>query len=220
VTTAYSSLIAAVQQRRQQLDRRAGQFEQLQLQIAAAENELAAARAASALHARVTGLLTSIGEEAQETARGKVEGLATRALQVVFGEELSFILKPGDRAGQAALEMLIRSVYGETVVETPVLDARGGGMAAVVGFVLRLVVLLLTPGVRRLLLLDETFAHVSASYEARVAEFLREVADKAGVQILLVTHSDSYGQYADVAIRLELGPDGVTRITEGADENG
>lgn len=89
---------------------------------------------------------------------------------------------------------------------------------AVVGFVLRLVVLLLTPGARRFLALDESFAHVSASYEPRVAEFLREVADKAGVQIMLVTHSNAYGDLADAKYRLVLGADGKTEVFEGESE--
>lgn len=93
-------------------------------------------------------------------------------------------------------------------------------MAAVVGFVLRLVVLLLTPGTQRFLALDESFAHVSASYEPRVAEFLREVADKAEVQILLITHSDAYSDLADARYRLSLGSDGVTVVEEGVTENG
>jgi ABC-type branched-subunit amino acid transport system ATPase component len=104
------------------------------------------------------------------------------------------------------------------VVETSVLDARGGGMAAVAGFVLRLVVLLLTPGARRFLALDESFAHVSASYEPRVAEFLREVADKAGVQVLLITHSTAFSDLADARYRLTLGADGITQVHEGESE--
>ena len=90
-------------------------------------------------------------------------------------------------------------------------------MAAVVGFVLRLVVLLLTPSHRRFLALDESFAHVSASYEPRVAEFLREVADRAGVQILLITHSDAYSDLADVRYRLSLAPDGTTVVEKGTE---
>jgi DNA repair ATPase RecN len=91
-------------------------------------------------------------------------------------------------------------------------------MAAVVGFVLRLVVLLLTDGARRFLAMDETFAHVSESYASGVAEFLREVADKAGVQLLLITHSPVYGDYADANLRLVLGPDGITQVHEGETE--
>jgi hypothetical protein len=212
-------LQAAVRRRRQLLDRQAGQAEQLAAQISATESELAGYRALAELNARASALLTSIGEEAQETARGKVEELATRALQAIFGTQHSFRLEPGERGGQATLEMIIRSEYGDgEVIETGVLEARGGGMAAVVGFVLRLVVLLLTPDVCNVLFLDESFAHVSARYEGRVAEFAAEVAHKARVQLVLITHSPAFADYADTAVRLELNDGGVTVVHKGESE--
>jgi ABC-type nitrate/sulfonate/bicarbonate transport system ATPase subunit len=98
------------------------------------------------------------------------------------------------------------------IIDTPVLEARGGGMAVVVAFLLRLVILLLTPGARRILLLDEPFAFVSAEFESRVAEFLRELCDSAGVQVIMVTHSAAYGDVADRQYRLEQGPDGLAYL--------
>jgi DNA repair exonuclease SbcCD ATPase subunit len=213
-----AELVRAAAQRRQVVERQVGQAEQLGRRLADAEAEVARLGEQTELHQKVQALLTTIGEEAQETARTQVEGLVTQALQVVFGPELSFHLVPGERGGQATLDFMIRSAYAGAVVETPVLEARGGGMAAVVGFVLQLVVLLLTDGARRFLALDEPFAYVSESYAGAVAELLREVVDKAHVQVLLITHSPVYADYADVRIRLVLGPDGVTRVYEGETE--
>lgn len=170
------------------------------------------------LHEKVILSLTGVGEAAQQAAQKQIEELVTRAVQVVFGEELSFKLVPSVKRDQASLDFVLASKYGDITIETPVLEARGGGMAAVVGFVLRLVVLLLTPDARRVLVLDETFAHVSESFVPRVAEFLREVADKAGVQVVLVTHSTGYGDVADRRYRLVLGKDGITEVREGESE--
>lgn len=199
------------------LEREAGQAQQVARQGKEAQARVAELKAQAELHEQVAGLLNTIGEERQESAQQQVEELVTRALQVVFDEHLSFHMIQSVKANRAEVDFVIRSAYAGSVVETPVLDARGGGMAAVVGFVLRLVVLLLTPGARRFLALDESFAHVSASYEPRVAEFLREVADKAGVQILLVTHSPSYSDLADARYRFTL-VDGVTEVHEGESE--
>lgn len=199
-------------------ERESGEAHLVARQGKEAQAQVAELRQAVELHEQAASLLNTIGEERQDSAREQVEGLVTRALQVVFDENLSFHMVPSVRANRAEVDFVIRSAYGDSVVETSVLDARGGGMAAVAGFVLRLVVLLLTPGARRFLALDESFAHTSASYEPRVAEFLREVVDKAGVQVLLVTHSQAYGDLADAKYRLSLGPDGVTRVEEGASE--
>jgi hypothetical protein len=167
-------------------------------------------------HERVTALLTTYGEQRQETAQRQIEELVTRGLQVIFDESLSFHLIQSVRGNAAQVDFVIRSQsapeYGGTVVETPVLEARGGGMAVVVAFMLRLTVLLLTPDARRALFLDESFGHVSAEYEPRVAEFLREVCDKAGVQIVLTTHSNAYTDLADVHYETALAPDGGTAL--------
>jgi hypothetical protein len=217
--TGTAELARAVERRRSELDRRAGQLEQLQHQIGVTETELAGLRAQAGLHARVALRLTATGELAQETARAKVEDLATRALAVIFGPEHAFVLKPGDRGGQATLDLLVRSAYPDgKIVETGILEARGGGMAAVLGYVLRLVKLLLTPEIRNILFLDETFGHVSASVEPRVAEFLRLVSDRTGVQHVLITHSTVYGDFADQAVRLEQGADGITVVHRGESE--
>lgn len=200
-----------------QLEREAGRAAEVARRGKEAQAEVAELRHALEVQEEAAILLSQLGEERQETARRQVEELVTRALQTIFAENLSFHMKQSVRANRAEVDFVIRSAYGSGVVETSVMDARGGGMAAVVGFVLRLVVLLLTPGARRFLALDETFAHVSASYEPRVAEFLREVADKAGVQILLVTHSDAYSDVADARYRFSLTPDGTTQVEEGTE---
>lgn len=217
MTAGYAGLAADVGRRRRQLDVLSGQAGQVDAQITALEDELENLLGQAERLSRVGAMFTTVGEAAQETARDRVEQLATKALQVIFGDEHQFLLVPGERGGQATLELKVRSAYpGGEVIETGVLEARGGGMAAVVGYVLRLVVLLLTPEIRNLLFLDETFTFVSAEYEGRVAEFIRQVADRARVQHVIITHSPAYAEAADQVSRLELGTDGVTVVHRGA----
>jgi hypothetical protein len=226
---------------RQRADREVGAAQALALAGKRAEAAVAHLKEEIERYERVARLLTTMGEEAQESAQRQFEDLVTRGLQVIFGEELSFHLVQSVRNNQAQVDFMIRSAYpvgcsackgtgsspdraactdcqgsGRTdqMVDTPVMEARGGGMAVVVSFMLRLVVLLLTPDVRRVLFLDESFAHVSAGYEPRVAEFLREIIDSAGVQIVLITHSDAYSDLADRHYALDLGPDGATVLAE------
>jgi hypothetical protein len=213
-----ADLDLAVRQARKAADREAAEAQAVGRQGKAARAEVERLRASLELHEKVLGVLTSVGEARQESAQRQVEGLVTRALQAIFDENLSFQLIPSVKANRAEVEFVLVSEYGtreKVIIETPVMEARGGGMAAVVGFVLRLVVLLLTPGARRVLFLDESFGMVSAEYEPRLAEFLREVADKAGVQIVLITHSKAYDDLADASYELSLGPDGATRCAQG-----
>jgi hypothetical protein len=214
-----AELTAAVRARRRQLDEQAGQARQTAAQGKAAQGEVIVLRVQVELHREVAALYTTIGEQAQETARGWVEAMTTQALRAIFGPQYSFALKPGERGGQATLELRIRKARPDGQVdEDGVTDAHGGGLAAVVGYVLRLVMLLLTPELRRILLLDEPFAQVSVFHEAAVAEFVREVSDRTGLQQLLVTHSPAYAGYADVQVHLTLGEDGMTEVRLGESE--
>jgi DNA repair exonuclease SbcCD ATPase subunit len=207
------TLAEQVRVARSLVDREAGEARALAKAGKSAQARVAVLQEQIELHDRVLGLLTKVGEERQTHAQEAVEGLVTRGLQTIFDESLTFHVVQSIRAGQAQVEFVIRSAHGDQVVETPVMDARGGGMAAVVGLLLRLVVLLLTPGARRVLFLDETFGMVSREYETRVAEFLREVCDKAAVQVILVTHSDAFDDFADARYRLSLGVDGATVVS-------
>jgi ABC-type uncharacterized transport system YnjBCD ATPase subunit len=219
-------LAAQVRAARSQVDREAGEARAIGTAGLAATARVAELQEAVELHERVMQALTRVGEERQDHAQRQIEGLVTRALQAIFGENLSFHVVQSVRGGQAQVDFVIRSEHiaadelagpnldAPVLVDTPVIGARGGGMAAVVGFLLRLVVLLLTPGARRILLLDETFAHVSAEYKPRVAEFLREVCDKAGVQVVMVTHDPDFSEVADASYGLSLGGDGATEVQE------
>jgi len=204
-----------VRQSRYAYEQRVGAARQLAEDGARVQREVARLQDEVERHEKVTKLLMSLGEKAQQQAQERLEQLVTRGLQVIFGTELSFHVNQSVKANQAVTEFVIRSSYGEHTVDTPVMESRGGGMAAVTGYMIRLVVLLLTPGARRVLFLDESFGHVSAEYESRLAEFLSEVAERTGVQHVLVTHSQAYSDVADVKYRLELGQDGITRVHGG-----
>lgn len=211
---------------RQGLDMQVGHAREVGRRGLELTGELAQLQAQYQQLERVSALLTRIGEDQQAAAQRQIEDLVTRALQVVFDKTLSFHVIQSVRANQPQVDFVIRSTLtasedtpaaaaqgAPVIIDTPVMEARGGGMAVVVAFLLRLVVLLLTPGARRVLFLDESFSHVSAEYEPRLAEFLREVCDRAGVQIVMITHSTAYEDLADKHYRLELGADGITEVT-------
>jgi DNA repair exonuclease SbcCD ATPase subunit len=166
------------------------------------------------LHEKAAHILTAIGEERQDAAQRSIEALVTEGLRTIFGDDLSFHLVPGVRAKAPVVDLVVRSRLADgTSVETDVLAARGGGLAAVIGFLLRLVILLLSRDRQdTVLFLDETFAHVSAEYLPSLIEFLRDLVAKTGVQIVLVTHEESFQEAADVTYHLKL-VDGLTRVT-------
>lgn len=204
-----------IQQQRRQLDQAVGEARSLATRGKQLEQQVAELKDQALLYEQVAALLTGIGETRQNSALVQIEELVTRGLQTIFGDDLSFHAVQDVKANAAHTEFVIRSKVGAEVVETPVMEARGGGVAAVVGFLVRLVVLLLSDSKQRIMFLDETFAHVSTDYEPRLAEFIRSLVDHTGVQIVLVTHSTAYSDAADKIYHFSL-KDGVTQVREGA----
>lgn len=198
---------------RRQLDRQRGEAFALATTGRQVTDEIAALSSIVELHERAAHVLTAIGEQRQDAAQRSIEQLVTQGLRTIFGDELSFRLVPGVRAKSPVVDLVVQSRLDDgTVVETDVLDARGGGLAAVVGFLLRLVILLLSKHRQdTVIFLDETFAHVSAEYLPRLIEFLKELVTKTGVQIILVTHEPAFTEAATTGYFFELRG-GVTQV--------
>ncbi len=211
-TSRLTDLTVRLRRARRTLDRQAGEAAALTRQEKVLHAEIEHLTALHADLTRAAAVLTSIGEERQADAQRTVEQLVTKGLHAIFGADLSFHLVPVVRGNRPEIDFVVRSRLDGADMDTPVMDARGGGLAATIGFLLRLVVLLLSRDRQdSVLFLDETFAHLSAEYEPRLAEFLRDLVDQTGVQIVMVTHSDAFSDLADTRYRFTLR-NGVTNV--------
>lgn len=210
-------LAVSVRSRRRTLDSLHGEARSVLLRRKDLQTQIEGLDEDISVYDRVTSLLNSLGEERQMKAQATIESLVTRGLQTIFDDTLSFHILQTVRAKQAHVEFIVRTTLSDTVVDTPIMEARGGGLIATIGFLLRVVVMLLRDGQRNenVLILDETFAHVSDEYVPGVAQFLREIVDKTGIQVVMVTHQDQFTEYADKIYRFRL-VDGRTEVTEGA----
>lgn len=196
------------------LERRIGEAKSLAAQGKTAQQQAAEAKAQVIACEEATAFLNSFADERQAKVQQQVEDLVTHGVQTIFGDGLTFHVLSEQKANRAEVHFVLRSSMGDQTVETPILDARGGGVAAVIGFLLRLIVTMLREE-RPLLVLDETFAQLSADYEPRLAEFLRELVDRTGVQILMVTHSESFSEHADKVYRFGQKEGQTSIVLEG-----
>lgn len=181
------------------------------------QDEIVELSASVVHHERAVALLNSLGEERQLRAQDAIEQLVTRGLQTIFEESLSFHILQDVKARRAEVTFIVRSeLPNGVVIDTDVMNARGGGLAAIVGFLLRLVVMLLKTDTNQdnFLVLDETFAHVSDEYLPPLREFLRQIVDKTGVQILMVTHQPEFVEAADKVYRLSTSASGRSVVAQ------
>ena len=153
---------------------------------------------------KAIGVLSKYADARQAEVHSRVETLITQGLQTIFDDDLRFKVIQEVKARRVETRFAVVSTVNGVEVETDILNSRGGGVAAIVGFLLRLVVVLLSRDTRPFLFLDETFAQLSADREPALAEFLRVLVDQTQVQIVLVTHSEVYSGVADRVYQLSL----------------
>lgn len=177
---------------RQRTDQAASQIQEWKGRAAQAaslvESERAtAARLAAqvALKESVTNLLKAMAENLWGESKTVIESVVTQGLRFVFEEPLTFKAEFSTVRNNASVEFLINK-DGQ---DRDILEDMGGGIADVVSMLLRVAVILLTPGISRVVALDEPAKMLSAEYVPKLAEFLRMLAQEFGLQFVVITHN-------------------------------
>lgn len=194
-----ADIAASITLAEKSLERERGVVESLAERGEKAVQLAAEAQQQASWYEEAAKLLAQFSDERQAEVIKVVQDIASVGLSQVFDEEIQLVVTPVVRARRIEMDVKIKT--GE--LETSIIDARGGGLAAVAGFLLRACVLLLTPNVRRILILDEVFAHLSEDYVPRLAEFLRELCEETGLQVILVTHQAEFTDAAHKVHRIE-----------------
>lgn len=176
-------------------------------QVAQLKAERAALDAETVVLTHVNAALDLLIARVMQDSVGNVEQLVTYGLRTVFDDlDLAFKLAVSNKRGAQWADLVL--THGG--VEAGITEAFGGGPAVVVAFLLRLLVCRRL-GLAPVILLDEPFAFVSAKYRMNVGKLLRELAEAAGVTILLVTHETEDLAYLGYASHAYEAVDGGSR---------
>jgi ABC-type glutathione transport system ATPase component len=140
---------------------------------------------AAALEAQ--SLIQEVAAAIQTKAHAQITAVVTRCLADVFpGRGYAFEIEFARKRGKTEARMAYRK-HG--ILIDPV-EEDSGGVLQVAAFALRAACLMLkTPRQRKLLVLDEAFAAVSAEFVPNVAELLLALSRELGIQFILSTHS-------------------------------
>lgn len=160
----------------------------------------AAAKATQGLNAKAASVLNQISEQSHNALLRHIEQTVTAGLSAIFGEGMALKLTQSTHGKLTTTNLTITS----DGMETDVLSARGGGVAATVGLLLRMVLVILDERLDKILILDETLAQVSSDYEEPLADFVQDLARSSGLQLIIITHSDAFDNVADTKYRLAL----------------
>lgn len=145
----------------------------------------------------IEAYLAAFADERQAQVYKNLENTVTEGLRAVFGEDLRLEVTNKMVGSRSETVFSLVSPGDGEELRTSILDSRGGGVAAIIGFLVQAVLVLLTPGLRPIVFLDESFKNVSEDYQAPLGEFIQDLCAKTGLQVVLVTHQPAIGEYAD-----------------------
>lgn len=138
-----------------------------------------------------------------------VGAIITRGLTLVRGEPWKFRIVHKLRGDVSAVDFRVTDPRGQ---ETSVLDSHGGGLANLIDFLLRVLVILNSrPAMRRFIWLDEAFSKVSEEFIPATAELLRQFKTTLGLQLVLNTHNRAFTDVADRVYVVE-NRNGIGRV--------
>lgn len=157
--------------------------------------------------------LSQVADERQDLVYRQIERTVTEGLQSVFLEDMRLEISTKQVGSRSETVFHIVSYMDGKELQTSIMNARGGGVAAVVGFLIQAVLVLLTPGMRPIVFLDEGMRNVSETYLPNLGEFIKGLCEETGLQVVLVTHQPTLAEYADTHYEFSQR-NGTTKVTK------
>ena len=155
----------------------------------------------------------------QKQTNEKISNIITKLYQFVFENNDKVTITTDIKRNVPVASILIESEKDGTVITLDPVEEDGGGKLDIISLGLRLAGLLLfTPELNRVLILDEPLKNLSTeetsakSYRQRTAEFLKMVCKEYNIQIIMTTHDKAFVDVADKKFVVELGDDNYATI--------
>jgi DNA repair exonuclease SbcCD ATPase subunit len=139
-------------------------------------------------------VLQEVAKTTQQELEYHISGLVSMALASVFEDPYEFKVEFVIRRGRTECDLKF-SKEGE---DCNPLDASGGGSVDVASFALRVAFMSMeNPSSRKVLILDEPFRFVSPDLQHKCSEMIREISQRMGLQVIMISHAENIIDSAD-----------------------
>jgi ABC-type molybdenum transport system ATPase subunit/photorepair protein PhrA len=155
--------------------------EGLALDLANYENDVG-------VYAKCSEIFKSILEEAVEANINSIADLVTTGLKFIINDqELVFKIRQEHKNNRISMKF---SLIQDGVEGDP-LSSFGGGAAVVISLILRIAIMQ-RMNMGNLLILDESMVALANAYVPDAAAFMKQLSEKTGIHILMVTHNPEF----------------------------
>lgn len=156
-----------------------------------------------------------VAEQTQKKLEYHISNLVSMALASVFPDPYVFNLRFVQKRNKTEAELVFSKNGNET---DDILNTGGGGVADIASIALR-ISLWSIKKTRPTLILDEAtkFLH-SPEYQEKASQMLKEVSEKLGLQIIMVSDQKNILEYADNIIPI-INHNGVSTLENNDEKN-
>jgi len=131
-----------------------------------------------------------IAQMVQQQAHKRIEGVVSKCLEAVFGEEYGFKIRFERKRGRTEANLLLLR-QGHEIED--VLNTDSGGVVDVAALALRLACIVLSkPTLRRIIIADEPFRNLDLQNREKVRILLEELSRDFKVQFIIITHEIAF----------------------------
>lgn len=158
-------------------------------------------------------LLAESSKYAKEQIKSQIESMVTHGLQYIFGEDKRFEIDIVESKNKTEAEFYVISQQDGIEIKNAPQDSHGGGVVDIVSLILKVAILQsYSPQVEGPLILDEPAKHVSDEYIEKVGEFIQQITEFFGRQVIMVTHNFHLSEIANT--KYEVTQDnGISKVT-------
>jgi DNA repair exonuclease SbcCD ATPase subunit len=185
-----------IEQRSKALAAKQAENELLLRQIRELETEIASICEELSVSKDAQLFLEELANSRRGAMKGRIESVITEALRFLYGPSYRAELTYSFKSNRSSLEI-------EMVRETPKGEVRrniggiGGGVADTMSVPMRLMVLTGSKKTDKVCILDECWKHMDESRIELVAQFVKMLTEKLGIQVIFFTHHAVMREYAD-----------------------
>lgn len=193
---------------RNDLEQLKGRRAQVAADLKQCKHDLRHAKRNQAKHEQAREIVKTVGLATQQQLEYHFSDIVTSALDAVFPNPYALSVSFVERRGRTECDL--QFARGDDLLDP--LDATGGGAVDVASFALRVAAWSMQqPRPRPLIVLDEPFKHLSTDLQPLAGKMLREISEKLGIQLLVITHEEELEDCADRVFVVRQSK-GVSRV--------
>lgn len=151
-------------------------------------------------------VVQNVANQVQKDLEYRITNIVTMALAAVFPDPYNFKVEFVVRRNQTECDML----FTKDGNECDPIDASGGGAIDIASLALRMAIWSINK-TRAIQILDEPCKFLSRDMQSKASEILKELSDKLGIQLVIVSHIPEMIESADRVIQVEQ-KDGISKV--------